>query len=230
MATLGPQNVHGNQSNFTNRESKMLKFSNSGVTLTKFALGLTLAAALAACGGSDTPAVVKVSAIDTTAAVTSTTVASLVTTTPTVASFAAGFSGTDGTLAATPVAIAGATTVAFTSSSATPAFAITNSGKTATGVTTFGSCIFTVTASTFPPESPLALGKVVKVNPCSLTASTSGANADGTSVLRDVVLVLGTASSTPVKLAVTVSADGTVVIGTTSVGTVTLTTTTGAGS
>lgn len=217
----------------TNRGTGMQKFSSTaGVKLAKFAFGLTLAAVLVACGGgSDSPAVVKVSNTDSiTAAVTSATVASLVTTTPTVATFSSGFSGTDGTSAATPVAIAGSTTVAFTSGGATPAFAITNGGATATGTTTFGSCIFTVTSSTFPPESPLATGKVVKVNPCSLTASTSGINADGTPVVRDVVLVLGTASSAPVKLAVAVTIDGTVLIGTTSLGTVTLTTATGAGS
>lgn len=207
----------------------MLKFSSSGLTLGKFALGLTLAAALAACGGGgDAPAAVKVSSVDVLTAVTSTTVASLVTTTPTVATFATGFSGTDNTLTDAAVAIAGSTTVSFTSSSATPAFAITNGGATATGTTTFGSCIFTVTASTFPLSSPLATGKVVKVNPCSLTASTSGVNADGLPVVRDVVLVLGTASSQPIQLAVTVSADGTVLIGTTPVGTVTLVAATGA--
>lgn len=210
----------------------MLNFSNSGVTLGKFALGLTLAAALAACGGggSDSPAVVKVSSANAASAVTASTVAALVTGTPTVATFSTGFSGTDNTTADNPVAVAGPTTVSFTSSSATPSFAITNGGKIATGTTTFGSCIFTVTESTFPAESPLALGKVVKVNPCNLTASTSGANADGTAVQRDVVLVLGTASSEPVKLSITVNADGTVLIGSTSVGSVTLTTTTGAGS
>ena len=208
----------------------MKNFSMAGVKLAQFALGLTLAATLAACGGSDAPAVVKVSAIDTTAAVTSTTAAALFTATPTVATFSSGFSGNDGTVAATPVAITGPTTVAFTSGGATPTFAISNGGATATGTTTFGSCIFTVTSSTFPPESPLATGKVVKVNPCNLTASTSGANADGSSLVRDVVLVLGTTPSEPVKLTVTVNTDGTVLIGNTSVGTVTLTTTTGAGS
>lgn len=208
----------------------MLKFSSSGVVLAKFAMGLTVVAALAACGGSDAPPVVKVSTVDATAAVTSTTIAALVTPTPTVASFATGFSGDDGTVAATPVAITGPTTVSFTSSGATPAFAITNGGATASGTTSFGSCIFTVTASTFGPTSPLALGKVVRVNPCSLTASTSGAISDGLPVVRDVVLVLGTASSTPVKLEVTVTAAGTVVIGTTEVDTVTLTAATGAGS
>ena len=205
----------------------MLKFSSSGGALGEFALGLTLAAVLAACGGGgDAPPVVKVAAVDTTSAVTATTVAALVTPTPTVASFADGFSGTDNTVADTPVVIPGPATVSFTSSST---FAITSGGATATGITTFGSCIFEVTASTFPLSSPLALGKFVKVNPCSMTASTAGANADGQPVVRDVVVVLGTtAPSTPVKLAVTVNADGTVVIGTTPIGTVTLTAATGA--
>jgi hypothetical protein len=210
----------------------MLNFSRSGVALGKLALGLTLAAALGACGGGgdDAPAAVKVSSADAKSAVTAATVAALFSTTPIVASFAIGFSGTDNTTADNPVAVAGPTTVSFTSSSATPSFAITNGGKTATGTTTFGSCIFTVTASTFPPESPLAAGKVVKVNPCSLTASTSGANADGLPVERNVVLVLGTASSEPVRLVITINADGTVLIGTTSLGSVTLTAATGAGS
>lgn len=212
----------------------MRKNSSASVNLAKFALGLTLAATLAACGGSDSPEPMSVSNKDVAAAtVNASTVAALapsVGTTQTVATFANGFSGTDGTAGATPVALTGVTTVAFTSSSATPAFAITNGGNTATGNTTFGSCIFTVTASTFPLASPLALGKVVKVNPCNMTASTNGANANGIPAPRDVVLVLGTTSSNPIKLNITVNVDGTVLIGSTSVGSVTLTQTTGAGS
>lgn len=212
----------------------MRKNSNASVNLAKFALGLTLAATLAACGGGDSPEPMSVANKNTTAAVNATSMAALAPATagatPTVATFANGFSGTDGTAGATPVALTGATTVAFTSSSATPAFAITNGGNTATGNTTFGSCIFTVTASTFPPESPLAMGKVVKVNPCSMTASTNGANANGIPAARDVVLVLGTTPSNPIKLNITVNTDGTVVIGSTSVGSVTMTQTTGAGS
>lgn len=208
----------------------MKSFSMGGVKLAQFALGLTLAATLAACGGgggSSEPAPVQVASTDTTAAVTSTSVAALVTTPSTVTTFSNGFNGLSDGSGPAPV-ITGLTTVAF--SGTAPAFTITNGGDTATGVTTFGSCIFTVSTSTFPGGSPLAAGKVVKVNPCNQTASTSGANADGTPVQRDVVLVLGEASSEPVKLAVTVNADGTVLIGTTTIGTVTLTAATGAGS
>ena len=213
----------------------MRKFSIASVGLAKFGLGLMLAATLAACGGgSDSPATVSVASQDTIAAVNVSSVASLVPAsagaTQVVSSFPNGFSGTDGTVGATPVVLTGATTVAFTSSGETPTFAITNSGKTATGHTIFGSCEFVVTLSDFPPESPLALGKKVKVNPCNLKASTNGANANGIPSARDVVLVLGESSSDPIKLNITVSSNGEVFIGTTSLGTVTLTLTTGAGS
>ena len=204
--------------------------STSGVTLTKFALALTLAAALGACGGGGGSAPpLQVATANTTSAVTASTVAALVATPPIVSSFTIGLSGTDNTLADSPVTVVGPTTVAFTSSSATPTFAITNGGLTATGVTTFGSCIFTVDAnSLFLVGHPLAPNSVVKVNPCNLNASTAGASANGAASQRDVVLVLGTSPSDPIKLAVTVNADGTVLIGTTPFGTVTLTAATGA--
>lgn len=212
----------------------MRKFSIASVNLAKFSLGLTLAATLAACGGSDSPAPVPMANKDIAAAVDATSVASLepasAGATQTVATFADGFSGNDGTAGATSVAITGVTTVAFTGSAATPTFAIANGGFTAKGNTTFGSCIFTVTESTFPANSPLASGKIVKVNPCSMKASTNGANANGIPSQRDVVLVLGSVHSSPIKLNITVNANGKVLIGTTSVGSVTLTQTTGAGS
>ena len=212
----------------------MRKFPVARVKFAKFALGLTLAATLAACGGSDSPDPVPVVNENKTVPVNAASIATLAPAsagaTPTVAVFANGFSGTDGTAGNTPVTITGVTTVAFTGSGAAPTFAIANSGRTATGTTTFGSCFFTITASTFPADSPLALGKVVKVNPCNIKASTNGANADGIPASRDVVLVLGETSSTPIKLTITVNTDGTVVIGTTSVGTVTLTRNTGGGS
>jgi len=208
----------------------MQKFPVTSVKLTKFALGLTLAATLAACGGgSDSPAAVTVASTDTSAAVTSTSVAALATATPTVVSFGNGFSGTDGTT--TAVTLTGPTTVAFTSAAANPTFAITNDGKTAEGTTTFGSCIFTVgDPSPFPSAHPLGANKVIKVEPCSLTASTKDATANGTTVQRNVVLTFGGTTSDPVKLEVTVKPDGSVLIGNTQVATVTLTTTTGGGN
>lgn len=213
----------------------MQRFPVAGVKLAKFALGLTLAATLAACGGGDSPAPMSFANKDTNAAVNAASVAALAPATPgaapIVATFANGFSGTDGTVGATPVALTGATDVAFTSSSATPAFAITNGGLTATGTTTFGSCIFTVGPnSPFPANSPLASGKIVKVNPCNMKASTNGAFANGIPAAREVVLVFGTATSKPFKLNITVNVDGTVLIGSTAVGSVTLLDTTGAGS
>lgn len=209
----------------------MMKFANNPLTPAKWALSLAMVGALAACGGGDdAPAAVAASS-NVTAAASGAVLSALVPATgagPIASTFANGFSGTDGTLAATPVALTGPTTVAFTGTGVNPAFAITNGGLTATGVTSFGSCIFTVgSTSPFPATSPLAAGKVFKVNPCNLTVSSNGAIANGASFARDVILTLGLVQSTPLKLPVTVSSAGVVAVNGVTVGSVTVIQTTG---
>lgn len=216
----------------------MNKFELKGLLPAKLAIGLTLVAALVACGGgSDAPATTTVTvapAANAAAPATTSTVAGLVpassTATPIVATFANGFSGTDGTAGATPVSVTGPTTVAFTSSGATPAFAITNGGLAATGTTTFGSCIFTITSNAFPAGSPLAQGQVIKVDPCTLTAATANGTANGVATDRNVTLTFGTTVSSPMSLPVTIAADGKVSIGGVLLGTVVTVQITGAGS
>lgn len=119
------------------------------------------------------------------------------------------------------------TTVAFTSTGATPAFAISADGATASGPTTFGSCIFTITASTFPAGSRLAVGQSVRVNPCNLNVTTAGGNANGVSADREVKFVLGSLNSSGRNLAVVINSNGTVVINSVPLGSVTISIVTG---
>ena len=123
---------------------------------------------------------------------------------------------------------ASATTVSFTSTTATPAFSISSAEGKATGTTTFGSCIFTVTGSTFPVSSLLGVGKVVTVDPCSLTVKVRGVEAGGQPASLGTVLVLGTLSSGSVTKTVTIDANGNVAVGGVTLGTVTLVESTGA--
>ena len=111
-------------------------------------------------------------------------------------------------------------------------FTITNGVNTASGPTTFASCILTVATTTFAPGSGLVVGDVLTFNPCTLTASTTGVTANGVTVPRNVVLTLNTTTSAAFVLNVRVDADGKVYVGTpgTYIGTVTLTTASGAGT
>ena len=204
----------------------MRQVNMNNAKFVKLALGMALVAALAACGGGgggSDPAPVKVAATNTTANVTALTVPALVTTPAAVASFPAGFGS-----------ITGATTISF--AGATPTFTITNGVNTASGPTTFASCILTVTATSFAPGSGLDVGDVLTFNPCTLTATTTGVTANGVAVPRTVVLRLVTptsdATSNPFTLNVRVDPDGKVYVGTpgTYIGTVTLTTASGAGT
>lgn len=122
----------------------------------------------------------------------------------------------------------GSTTLKFTDDSATPAFSIAADGYTATGTTAFGSCIFRVSNSNFPAEHPLANGKTVTVNPCTLNVSTSGATANGVATTRSVVLLLGAAQSAGASVTVGINASGGLTLNGSLVGTVTLTPITGA--
>lgn len=154
-----------------------------------------MAAALAGCGGGSgeqTLVVTQDAQVPVTSSVTSAVVQTPFTFPSGVASF--------GTSAPT--------TVTFTSTAATPAFTVTSGSNTASGTTTFGSCIFTVTASTFPADSPLATGKVITVNPCTLTVDTSGTAADGTPDTVAGTLVLGTIASDGANVSIAVSPSG----------------------
>jgi len=122
------------------------------------------------------------------------------------------------------------TTVAFTSTATTPAFSIASGGSTATGTTTFGSCIFAITASTFPAGHALAAGQTVTVNPCNMSVNTTGAAANGVATTRSVALLLGAAASSGQSAVVAVNAGGQLTLNGNSVGTVTLTPISGAGS
>jgi hypothetical protein len=104
------------------------------------------------------------------------------------------------------------TTLTFTSATATPAFSIAADGFAASGPTTFGSCIFTVSTSTFPASSPLAAGKSVTINPCNLTAATSGGVANGVASDRAVQFVLGALNSLIRNLPVVINPNGSIVI------------------
>ena len=98
------------------------------------------------------------------------------------------------------------TSLTLSGSGAAPGFAISSTEGSASGAMTYGSCIFTVAQSTFAPAHPLAQGKLVTVNPCSLTVATAGLKGDGVAASASVTFVLGTASSTPVTVPVSISA------------------------
>lgn len=196
----------------------------AGVKLAQFALGLTLAATLAACGGgNDSPAAAVVATGDSSSAISAADSA-------TSAKIVTAVLDKTFTFPAVPeLGTAAATTLVLSGTGAAPTFTIGSEGKTATGTMGFGSCIFTVTASAFAAPHPLAVGEVVVVNPCTLDAQTGG---DTTGVTTDtpVVFVLGTTDSAEIILPVSVAADGTVTVAGQTVGTVPVTTTTGGGS
>ena len=185
----------------------------------KLFLAVLVSAALAACGGdggSSTPVATTTSTSNTTAAVTASIAAAVVNQPFTFAGGVPDFGTT------TP------TTLTFASATAPPAFAINADGLTASGPTTFGSCIFTITSSTFPVGSKLAVGQVVRVNPCSLNVATLGGNANGSASDREVKFVLGSVTSNGRNLAVVINANGSVVINGITIGTVTISVVTGA--
>lgn len=179
---------------------------------------LAVFSSLAACGGSDSappPPTVTVTTPSITAPINTSTVAAVV---GTPFSFSGGVPAFGTTLP---------TTVSFTGTGTTPAFSISTSAGAATGSTTFGSCIFQVISSTFPADSPLATGKTVRVDPCSLNVNTANKTANGTATPADAVLALGTLVSLPNSLSVSVAADGSVTISGTNLGSVTVKTVTG---
>lgn len=94
---------------------------------------------------------------------------------------------------------------------------------------TFGSCDFTIRTSTFPAGSPLAVGQVIVINPCTLAVKTAGGAASGQSSTRSVTLTLGGITSDGTSVPVTINSNGTVQIFGVVVGTGTLTNKTGGG-
>jgi hypothetical protein len=182
----------------------------------KLSLAAVAAAALlAACGGGGGDDTVAV-------ATTNLNVAATPQTASAVANIPFSFAGGVPSFGTTAT-----TTLAFTSSGATPAFRVDAGGNVATGVTTFGSCIFTVGASTFTPPSPLVTGAVIRIDPCGVQVQTSG-KAEGTASGVPVTLTLGSQASLPASATVTIAANGTVSIGTSTLGTVTVREGTGA--
>lgn len=123
-----------------------------------------------------------------------------------------------------------ATTLALTRSSnaAAPTFNLASAQGTASGAMTFGSCIFTITTSTYAAGSPLALGQIVTVNPCSIFLDTTGKPANGSATSVNVTMVLGTTTSAPVAVVASISATGVVTVNGTAVATATVSAATGA--
>jgi hypothetical protein len=218
---------------FINRDITMLKFSASGVTLAKFALGLTLAATLAACGGDDDATPAATIAVDDIAAVT---IAPATATTATAAltAVSTGFSFPTGVPAfGTTVP----TTVTFTAPPAgatTPDFSIAAGTGTATGTLSFGSCIFNITASTIPG---IVAPTIIPVTPCAFDAETGDETVaqGGTNTFTTTsTLLLGTGTtSAPAIVTVTVTnvnGVNTVTVNGGTLGTVAGTVVTGGGS
>ena len=162
----------------------------------KWVLSATVAAAmLAACGGGSD---VLPATPSTTASVTAANAAALTGTPYIFDSGVAQF----GTTTSTSLTIAGA--------GAATTFAVASGGKTASGPMTFGSCIFTVTKSDFTAPSPLAVGQVVTINPCTVTVNSAGYPAGTTNVIP-TTLTLGTTVSAANGKTVTVTTTGNVI-------------------
>jgi hypothetical protein len=117
------------------------------------------------------------------------------------------------------------TTVSVDSAST---FSVTSAQGNASGNLSFGSCIFTVTASTFPAGSPLATGKVLEVQPCALEIPTAGIVTSAPATVLSVTFNLGGALSAAQSFTIDVLDNGTVTVNGTTVGTVTVTPSTGA--
>jgi hypothetical protein len=90
-------------------------------------------------------------------------------------------------------------------------------GAQITGNMTFGSCIVTVTSSSV---ASVPIGTIITISPCSLTIGTSGIEV-GTSSTGGLSLTLGSFTSAPVTIPITVNGDGTVTANGTNTGTTT---------
>ena len=185
------------------------------------------AAALAVSACKKTPtAPIKVAATNTVAPVTKAVVAAIE---------ATPFTFPNGGGALAPALTGQTITLTVTNTAAaTPTTTIAVPGVTGTNgqpgrvvaSTTFGSCIFLVTSSNI---ASIPVGSTITVPNCTLNVGTAGAPATGATVSVPSTMTLGTSTSSPVNLPVTVSPTGTVTVGTTTVGTTTTVTGTGAG-
>ncbi len=172
------------------------------------AAAVALALSLVACGGNsdDLDNLTVVATADLTAAASPVT-ASAVVGEPFV--FASGVP---------ELSTASSTKVTFTSASdTTPAFKIEATEGTATGTTTFGSCIFTVTASSFPSGHPLALGKVLRVDPCNFVLPLIGVPISTTFTIP-ALFTLGSRQSGPTTITVFIQPSGAVQVNNSTLG------------
>lgn len=200
---------------------QMNTFSILNTKTAKCGLGLTLVAALVACGGgSDTVPVtlavassnITAGAVNNTTAEKTATASVLAAVAATPVTFPSGFAGVDA--AGAPVAVTESTTVAFSANAADatkPGFAVESASGKASGTTTLGSCTFTITTSTYPASSPFALGKTIKIDPCTVKIDTAGKTANIPNQVP-VTITFGTRTVTTVQQ-VTVSSSGPVTIG-----------------
>jgi hypothetical protein len=194
---------------------QMNTFSILNTKTAKCGLGLTLVAALVACGGgSDTvPVTLAVVASSPTIGTTNTTTAEKTSTASVLAAvaatpvtFSSGFKGVDAT----------STTVAFKANAADatkPAFEVASASGKASGTTTLGSCTFTITTSTYPSSTPLALGKTFKIDPCTVKIDTAGKTANIPNAVP-VTVTFGTTTVTTTQQ-VTVTSSGAITVGST---------------
>ncbi|MBK7050073.1 MAG: hypothetical protein IPH54_04410 [Rhodoferax sp.] len=199
----------------------MNTFSILNTKTAKCGLGLTLVAALVACGGgSDTvPVTLAVASSNITAGAVNNTTAEKTATASRAgggcsnpSDLSCGFAGVDATGA--PVAVTESTTVAFKANAADatkPAFEVASASGKASGSTTLGSCTFTITTSTYPASSPFALGKTIKIDPCTVKIDTAGKTANIPNSVP-VAITFGTRTVTTTQQ-VTVSSSGSVIIG-----------------
>jgi hypothetical protein len=188
----------------------------------KFAFAAVVAASLVACGGSD-PAPAK-SGTNVTITTTGKDPAAA------AAATAVLTQGASYTFSSLPELgfKAAAATLYFqpTSDPSQVPFILTSDGhQPVIGTMTYGSCIF---APSKPPTDNVDLSGLlgtnvyVRVDPCTVTLSTSGKTMDGSSSTTTSTLILGnSASDGKTKVAVTVAIDGSVTVNGTKVGTVT---------
>jgi len=183
-----------------------------------WATGAIAAAAMVACGGGGADDAVNVVAAATPVAITAANKATATAVVGALAdkpiAFSAGVPAFS-TTAATTVTLSQAT-----STTADAQFSIASDGKTAKGDFKIGSCIFVITTSDFVAPSPLAVGRTVTVDPCSLTVQTAGKAADGSTTTTNVNVVLGNTQAESVAIPVAVTSTGAIQISGATVATV----------
>jgi hypothetical protein len=163
------------------------------------------AAFLVACGGSDSPAPAQVAASDLSTNATAATTAPL-----------SGLTLTSGATGISSLGTTSTTTVAISGAAGSQTAVITEGAQSATTRLTFGSCIFTVISSNFPASHPLGSGKIVTISQCIVTANTSGLVVDSAAANRLISLIFGS-ENVRTTSPVSVSSNGALRIGSTTV-------------